>query len=63
MVKPPYVPKVKAEDDVKYIAENWIEEGVESSPDSRILTRQEKEERYVQNFSFVGDKNLLKLEE
>jgi len=32
-IKPPYVPKVKKIDDVKYIAENWLEECIDDSPD------------------------------
>lgn len=51
-IKPPYVPKIKRPDDTKYFSDNIIDQSVESSPDNRILSRQEKEEKHVPNFTF-----------
>lgn len=59
-IKPPYVPKVKKEDDVKYIADNWLDEGIDDSPELGILTKTEKKEKYIQDFSFCED-SLLQL--
>jgi serine/threonine protein kinase len=54
-VKPPYRPRVKSDHCVKYIADNWLEEPVQSSPESSFLGREEMELKYVQNFSYVGN--------
>lgn len=54
-VKPSYVPKIKKKDDIKYIDENWLEEGIESSPDITILSQEDKLKFHVKNFSFHGD--------
>jgi serine/threonine protein kinase len=54
-IKPSYVPKLRKKDDIKYIDENWLEEGIESSPDIKMLSQEEKEKLHVNNFSFHGD--------
>ena len=54
-VKPPYIPKVKSEDSTKYIAENWLEEPLESMIEEDTFTSEEKRRGYVDNFSFYDE--------
>lgn len=56
-VKCPYVPKVKTQDDVKYIDEDFLQEEIES-PDVKFLSKNEKKGKYITDFSFCKDKLL-----
>ena len=58
-VKAPYVPRVKSNDWTKYIAENWLEEPIESLQEDSMFTTEEKRECYMKNFTFCGEDNFL----
>ena len=62
-VRPPYIPKVKTEDSTKYIAENWLEEPLESMMDDDIFTQEDKRKSYVPNFSFYGEGSFCSMTE